>query len=126
MGYGDEGDVCMLSNYAKLTPNCQSAVNDLFLLRQQYMVEGPHGRHGSGDSVFELAVLWFPVFGIISLVIGIVNRNRLARKRKYNKDTRIMLAAIEANPAMKAQRKFPFCHCSLRPAFRCEQLSDFN
>ena len=124
LGYGDDGDMCMLSNFVKLSPNCQSAVNDLLYLRQQYMVEESHGRHGHGPHgpISPLVVLWFPVFGILTLVVGVIYRNRLARNRKYKEDTRTMLAAIEANPALKAQRKFPILDCSLPADFRYERL----
>ena len=97
LGYGDLGDMCMLSNYDKLSPHCRSAVNDLISLRQQYVDEESGHHRGAGKHCqFLIYALTF---------VGLVIFRRLVLKRKDKGEMRTALAINDANSGGKTQFK---------------------
>lgn len=102
LGYGLMGDMCMYQNFENLAPSCQSSVADLHMLRSQYWEEesfanGRMGNRGRPHGMF--VFLWVLIMIGFSLGIGI----SLRRRRLAKKDTRAILNAIRANPALAAQ-----------------------
>lgn len=88
----------MYQNFESLMPNCQSSVGDLFMLRNQYWEEESfvNSRRGPPKEFF---LLWVLLLMGISLAVGI----SLRRRRHGMKETRAILKAIQANPALAAQ-----------------------
>ena len=90
LGYGDLGDMCMLSKYNKLSPNCQSAVNHLTSLQQRYDDEESTGHRGAKKHCH------FLIFA--SVFVGLMIFKRFFRNRKGKGDTPAMLSINDANP----------------------------
>jgi hypothetical protein len=101
LGYGFMGDMCMYQNFENLAPSCQSSVADLHMLRSQYWAEESlaNSRMGSRGHSHGMCVFWVLIMIGFFLGIGI----SLRRRRLAKKDTRAILNAIQANPALAAQ-----------------------
>jgi len=44
LGYGTEGDMCLMSKYNSLSSPCQNAIDDAFVLHDQYTIEEESGQ----------------------------------------------------------------------------------
>lgn len=102
LGYGFMGDMCIYQNFENLAPSCQSSVADLHMLRSQYWEEESqwNGRMGHRGRPHQMsAFLWVLIMMGFFFGIGI----SLRRRRLAMKDTRAILNAIQANPALTAQ-----------------------
>lgn len=95
LSYGYSGDACIYENFQTLSPGCQEAVSDLYILRENYwqqeeIAHKPPHHHG----------LFLPII-LLFLVVPCLVR-KLFIKRKRFQDVRKVLEAIEANPSLKA------------------------
>ena len=89
LGYGQDGDMCLLANYESLSAPCQSAVDDAYALRDQYVEEEEHGP----GCAFAAGV-----FGTLALV-GIV----FCLSRRRREKVLATLKAIHQDPELKAR-----------------------
>ena len=89
LGYGDLGDMCMLSKYNELSPKCQSAVNHLTSLQQQYDDGESTGHRGSKEHCH------FLIF--VFVFVGLMIFKQFFRNRKGKGDTQTMLSINDAN-----------------------------
>jgi len=97
LSFGYSGDACMYENFQTLSPGCQEAVSDLYLLRESYWQQEEIAHkppHHGGFMILPIILLFVAVPCLV---------RKLFIKRKRIQDVRKVLAAIEANPALKKQ-----------------------
>ena len=114
LGYGPEGDQCMLEHTATLSQPCRMAIDDVYSLRAQYLDEyyngtpdGPPGGGGPwpmhGHHPPPPSMIIFPVFLLILTASFVIHRMYRYPYRKYRRQQiNSLLAVIESNPSIKA------------------------
>lgn len=97
LGFGQDGDTCLYENFAKVSNQCQYAVQDLHELRSTYWQQEVNSREGPpmGHPCF--------FFFIVSaaFIVFLVFYN--LKTRKMRKLNRAVMDAIESNPHLRAQ-----------------------
>jgi len=85
----------MYENFQTLSPGCQESISDLYLLRESYwqQEEIAHKPPHHGFMILPLIIMFLAVPCLV---------RKLFIKRKRIQDVRKVLAAIEANPALKS------------------------
>lgn len=90
--WGPVGDRCMYDNFDDLSSECQDAITDVYVIRDQYIEEENDSRRGN--------VALFLFFVVTIVVIAFIKRK--ARLAKYEKDL-AMYNAMQENPSLKEQ-----------------------
>eukprot|EP01034_Spumella_vulgaris_P027712 gene27712-34475_t len=90
MGYGASGDMCMYQHLNALSEPCVGSIASMYQLREDYWNEADQGHHHCGGFIFLL-------IGIVGFMVV-----RRCMWRKKVKKVRNFMAAIHANPALKA------------------------
>lgn len=90
--WGPVGDRCMYDNFDDLSKECQDAITDVYIIRDQY-IEEDNDSHGCN-----LGIIIF--FLVAIFVVSFIKRK--ARLAKYEKDL-AMYNAMQENPALKEQ-----------------------
>lgn len=97
IGYGLQGDMCMYSNFDNLSQGCQSAINDLFVVRQQFVQDNQE--HAAGHNGHHAFVF------ISLIVLSICLLVRLTRKilyRDHRRKLKHIMNTIVKSPSLKA------------------------
>lgn len=89
LGYGQDGDMCLMANYDSLTPSCQSAIDDAYALREEYVSEENHGN----GCAFAAGV--FATLALVGVVLCVSKRRRQKIVSTLN--------AIHKDPELKAR-----------------------
>jgi len=93
LGYGQDGDVCLMAYYESLSAPCRSAIDDAYILREQYVQEE---ERGSGCAF---------AAGIAGMILTLATF--LCCKRVFLKGRRekvlTTLKAIHNDPELKAR-----------------------
>lgn len=92
IGYGNYGDSCMYQNIDNLSQPCLNAVQDLYVLREQYWEEEQQVNHNHPGH-FVVVIMFF-------LLITSMIRKCITHKRNTKVDS--LLKVINANPSLKA------------------------
>jgi hypothetical protein len=95
LGFGADGDECLYTKFDQLTAPCQSSIEDLYTLREEYWNEN-QAIEESANRSHGAFIVWF-LLGVL-LFLGFL------RRRAYNektKEARQFLDAIDANPSLK-------------------------
>jgi len=96
LSFGYSGDACMYEHFEVLSPGCQEAISDLYILRDSYWRQEEIAHRPPPSSGFIILPLIIMLFAIPCIA------RKLFIKRKRIQDVRKVLAAIEANPALKS------------------------
>lgn len=91
IGFGFDGDMCLLDNFELLSPQCKSSINNLQVYIDEIDVDDDSGCH---LLPFILLLLLF------SLLLRCIARRRMMRRQDSLHKT---LAAIHASPELKAK-----------------------
>lgn len=89
LGYGQDGDMCLMANYDSLSISCQSAIDDAYALRDEYVSEEGHGN----GCAFAAGV--FATLALVAIVLC------LAKNRRQKLIS--TLKAIHNDPELKAR-----------------------
>lgn len=91
LGFGSEGDMCMLDNFERLSPSCQDSIDDLTMMIDDFDMDD---EEGCPVMPFVLILLVF------ILAVRCIARRRMVERRDSIQTT---LAAIHASPELKAK-----------------------
>jgi hypothetical protein len=92
IGYGEYGDSCIYQNIDNLSQPCFNAVQDLYVLREQYWEEEQQIQNHQHGHFFVLLMFF--------LLISAMIRKCIYHKR--NKKVESLLKVINANPSLKS------------------------
>ena len=96
LGYGNPGDACMNQNYDNLTPDCQYAVDNVYMTRMSYwqtVVNYGNGRN-EGSSQGLIYAMW--IYHIIAFLTCVQFYCRVTEEREQAK--RALAAQGNSNP----------------------------
>lgn len=96
LSFGYSGDACMYEKFEVLSPGCQEAISDLYILRDSYWRQEEIAHRPPPPHGFMILPFIIMLFAIPCIA------RKLFIKRKRIQDVRKVLAAIEANPALKS------------------------
>lgn len=91
LGFGSDGDMCMLDNFERLSTSCQDSIDDLTMMIDDFDMDD---EEGCPVMPFVLLML------VLMLAVRCIARRRMVERRDSIQTT---LAAIHASPDLKAK-----------------------